>query len=45
MDGSAFKGTTFAGFGVNLQFPDGSSFDYSDACGLGRVAQTAFSFF
>ena len=32
-DGSAFKGTTFAGFGVNLQFPDGSSFDYSDACG------------
>ena len=32
-DGTAFKGTTFAGFGVILQFPDGSSFDYSDACG------------
>ena len=32
-DGSAFKGTTFAGFGVYLKFPDGTSFDFSDACG------------
>ncbi|MCP4271485.1 MAG: reverse transcriptase-like protein, partial [Gammaproteobacteria bacterium] len=32
-DGSAFKGTTFAGYGVNLQFPDGHSIDFSDACG------------
>ena len=31
-DGSAFKGTTFAGFGVHLRFPD-SSYDFSDACG------------
>ena len=32
-DGSAFKGTTFAGFGVHLKFPDGTSSDFSDACG------------
>ena len=32
-DGSAFKGTTFAGFGAFLKFPDGSDFEYSDACG------------
>ena len=32
-DGSAFKGTTFAGFGVLLKYPDGTSFEYSDACG------------
>ena len=32
-DGSAFKGTTFAGFGVYLKFPDGTSLDFSDACG------------
>ena len=32
-DGSAFKGTTFAGFGVRLQFPDGTSLDFSNACG------------
>ena len=32
-DGSAFKGTTFAGFGVHLRFPDGTSSDFSDACG------------
>ena len=32
-DGPAFKGTTFAGFGVRLQFPDGNSLDFSNACG------------
>ena len=32
-DGSAFKGTTFAGFGVHLKFPDGTSSDFNDACG------------
>ena len=32
-DGSAFKGTTFAGYGVNLQCPNGTSLDFSDACG------------
>ena len=32
-DGSEFKGTTFAGFGVHLRFPDGTSSDFSDACG------------
>ena len=32
-DGSAFKGTTFAGLGVHLKFPDGTSTDFSDACG------------
>ena len=32
-DGSAFKGTTFAGFGVNLRFPDGTSLEFSNACG------------
>ena len=32
-DGSAFKGTAFAGFGVYLRFPDGTSSDFSDACG------------
>ena len=32
-DGSAFKGTTFAGFGVHLRFPDGTVSDFSDACG------------
>ena len=32
-DGSAFKGTTFAGFGVFLKFPDESHFEFNDACG------------
>ena len=32
-DGSAFKGTTFAGFGAFLKFPDGSDVEISDACG------------
>ena len=32
-DGSAFKGTVFAGYGVHMQYPDGSSFDFSNACG------------
>ena len=32
-DGSAFKGTTFAGFGGHLKFPDNSKFEFNDACG------------
>ena len=32
-DGSAFKGTTFAGFGVFLKFPDGSDSEISESCG------------
>jgi len=32
-DGSAFKGTAFAGFGVFLKFPDCSVFESSEACG------------
>ena len=32
-DGSAFKGTTFAGFGGYLKFPDNSKFEFNDACG------------
>ena len=33
-DGSAFKGTTFAGFGAYLTFPDGTSLKHCDACGV-----------
>ena len=33
-DGSAFKGTTFAGFGAFLKFPDGSDVEISNACGM-----------
>ncbi|MCG8431297.1 MAG: hypothetical protein MJA29_09010, partial [Candidatus Omnitrophica bacterium] len=32
-DGSAFKGTTFAGYGILLKYPDGSFLEYSDSCG------------
>ena len=32
-DGSAFKGTTFAGFGVYLKFPEENHFEFNDACG------------
>jgi ribonuclease HI len=32
-DGSAFKATTFAGFGVFLKYPDKTSFDWSEPCG------------
>ena len=32
-DGSAFKDTATAGFGVLLRFPDGSDFEISEACG------------
>ena len=32
-DGSAFKGTTFAGYGILLKYPDGTFYEYSDACG------------
>ena len=32
-DGSASKGTMKAGFGVHMIFPDGRTFDHSDACG------------
>ena len=32
-DGSAFKGTTFAGYGVLLKFPDGTFLKFSDSCG------------
>ena len=32
-DGSAFKATVFAGYGVHLKFPDGSSEDLSEPCG------------
>ena len=33
-DGSAFKGTTFAGYGIYLKLPDGSSLKHCDACGV-----------
>ncbi|MCG8431458.1 MAG: hypothetical protein MJA29_09840, partial [Candidatus Omnitrophica bacterium] len=32
-DGSAFKATNFAGFGVYLNFPDGSTVDSCAPCG------------
>ena len=32
-DGSAFKGTVFAGYGVLLKFPDGSTSTISSSCG------------
>ena len=32
-DGSAFKATVFAGFGVFLKFPDNSSYCLSEPCG------------
>ena len=32
-DGSAFKGTVFAGYGVLMKFPDGSSSTVSSSCG------------
>ena len=32
-DGSAFKGTTRAGYGVHIQYPDGDSSEISEACG------------
>ena len=32
-DGSASRGTMKAGFGVHMIFPDGRTFDHSDACG------------
>ena len=32
-DGSAFKATTFAGFGVFLKYPDKTSFHWSEPCG------------
>ncbi|MCG8430986.1 MAG: RNAse HI domain-containing protein [Candidatus Omnitrophica bacterium] len=33
-DGSSFKANKFAGFGVFMRYPDGTSFEYSDSCGL-----------
>ena len=33
-DGSAFKATINAGFGILLKYPDGSSSEYSDSCGI-----------
>ena len=32
-DGSAFKATVFAGYGVHIKFPDGSSENLSEPCG------------
>ena len=32
-DGSAFKATVYAGFGVHLKYPDGSEEDLSEPCG------------
>ena len=32
-DGSAFKATIFAGYGIHLKFPDGSSEDLCEPCG------------
>jgi ribonuclease HI len=32
-DGSAFKATTYAGYGVHLRYPDGSTHNYSAPCG------------
>ena len=32
-DGSAFKATINAGFGILLKYPNGSSSEYSDSCG------------
>ena len=32
-DGSAFKATINAGYGILLKYPDGSSSEYSDSCG------------
>ena len=32
-DGSAFKGTTKAGYGIFIQYPDGSSNELFEACG------------
>ena len=32
-DGSAFKGTSFAGYGAFIKFPDGSSLKSSNSCG------------
>ena len=32
-DGTAFKATINAGFGILLKYPDGSSSEYSDSCG------------
>ena len=35
-DGSAFKGTMYAGFGVFLKFPDGTTLKHSEPCGNNR---------
>ena len=32
-DGSSFKATIFAGHGIHLKFPDGSSEDLCEPCG------------
>ena len=32
-DGSSFKATINAGFGILLKYPDGSSSEYSESCG------------
>ena len=32
-DGSAFKGTKFAGYGVYLKYPDGDTYEACDPCG------------
>ena len=32
-DGSAFKATTFAGFGIYLKYPDNTSLDWNEPCG------------
>ena len=33
-DGSAFKGTIFAGYGVFMKFPDSTFYKFSNACGV-----------
>ena len=33
MDGSAFKGTIFTGFGIYFKFRDENQFKFNDACG------------
>ena len=32
-DGSAFKATTFAGYGIYLKYPDNTSLDWNEPCG------------
>ena len=32
-DGSAFKATISAGYGIHMRYPDGSTYNYQDSCG------------